>query len=79
MGEDCMQCKLIGSGVMLSVGAYFFLLGAGFLGAPPGVHQMRFHTLVGAAFTSMGTYRLVTPLRPENDTRTAEGGSQHSP
>mmetsp|Transcript_6567 Transcript_6567/g.17058 ORF Transcript_6567/g.17058 Transcript_6567/m.17058 type:complete len:83 (-) Transcript_6567:527-775(-) len=61
--QDCTQCKLIGGGVMLTVGAYFFLQTMALRRTPAEATNARFHTLVGTVFTSMGVYRLVTPLR----------------
>lgn len=65
-GEDCMQCKLIGGGTMLAVGAYFFLSAMALRRKPAEATNVRFHAVAGGVFASMGVYRLVTPLRPEN-------------
>lgn len=62
-GEDCAQCKLIGGGTMLAVGAYFFVQTASMWRVPAELTNARFHTAVGTLFTSMGVYRLAMPLK----------------
>ena len=63
--HDCMQCKLIGGGTMLAVGAYFFVQTMALRRKPAEATNVRFHAVAGAVFASMGVYRLVTPLRPQ--------------
>ena len=63
---DCTQCKLIGGGTMLAVGAYFFAQSYALSRTPREITNSRFHVAVGILFTSMGVYRLATPLRKDN-------------
>jgi len=63
--DDCTQCKLIGGGTMLAVGAYFFLQTMSLRRVPTELTNARFHTAVGTVFTSMGVYRLATPLKTQ--------------
>lgn len=63
--DDCTQCKLIGGGTMLAVGAYFFVQTANLRRNSAELTNARFHTAVGTLFTAMGVYRLAMPLKKQ--------------
>ena len=57
--EDCLECKLIGSGTMLSISGYFVYLNNSSHAAKFGPNSIRFNTLMAAGFAAAAVARLL--------------------
>jgi len=58
--EDCLECKLIGTGAMLSISGYFLYLArsAQFANAPSAVRSFNITMSVTFAFSALGRFFL---------------------
>ena len=56
--EDCLECKLIGSGAMFSLAGYFFWQ-ARAMKASPSPSHLHFTAAMGAGFAAAGLLRLL--------------------
>ena len=52
---DCLECRMIGTGAMLSFSGYFAYLAHGV--KPTAVHERRFSLLCSVGFAAAGAYR----------------------
>ena len=54
--HDCLECRLIGSGAMLSLSGWFFYHSQGMARAVNPTH-LRFNAAMGVGFACAGVYR----------------------